>query len=66
MSTYISVAYLRSRYLNMTKYYSRLILKIFSFTINASELVLRNKKRFVVWIYVEYKFDNSPPGYCIE
>ena len=43
-----NVAHLFSGVLNMTKYSSRLILKIFYFTISASELVLRNKIRFVV------------------
>ena len=37
----------------MTKHSSRLILTISCFTINASELVLRKKIRFVTRIYVE-------------
>ena len=36
----------------MTKHSSRLILKILHFTISSSELVLRNKIRFVAWIGV--------------
>ena len=50
----------------MTKHASRLILKMSCFTINASELVLRKKVRFVARIYVEYRFDSSPFGNCIE
>ena len=49
MHRYNSVAYLLSGVLK-TKHSSHLILKIFCFTINASELVLRNKIRFVARI----------------
>ena len=61
-----SIGYLFSGVLNMTKHSSRLILKISCFIINSSELVLRNKIRFVARIYVECKFDSSPSGYYIE
>ena len=50
----------------MTKHSLRLILKISYFRISASELVLRNRIRFVARIRVECRFDNSPSGYSIE
>ena len=77
----ISAAYLLSGVLNMIKHSSRLILKIFNFMISStSELVLRNKIRFVARIHVE-SVDltiallliilsrkcsfSSPSGYCV-
>ena len=76
-----NVAYLFSVILSMTKHSSRLILKISYFTISASELVLRNKRRFVarvcngdnrtvallviVLLSRTCLFFNNPSGYCI-
>ena len=48
----------------MIKHSSRLTLKI-SYFIICSELVLRNKMRFVARIHVECRFDNSPSGYSV-
>ena len=46
----------------MSKHSSRLILKISYFRISASELVLRNKIRFVARVR---NVDNNPSSYCI-
>ena len=45
----------------MSKHSSRLILKISYFRISASELVLRNKIRFVARVR---NVDNNPSSYC--